>query len=86
MFHELITAFHFDVTKMSLASRIEHRKALSSAYSSRNKKNACGLQLFLPPFCSILERKKQKEKNSSLGEKVWSIGFYPSLLLTNTDW
>ena len=38
-------AFHFDVTKMSLASRIEHEK-LSFLRRSLGR-NACGLQSFL---------------------------------------
>ena len=54
-FHKLITAvctlfpaFHFDVTKVSLASQIEHQKF--SVLRTGHGRNAYGLQSFLSPI------------------------------------
>ena len=103
------TTPHFtDVSKISLASQIEHQKL--SVLHTGHRKNALGLQSFLLPivfmseewtFGDILQHSRKnvsprskhvkgsKEHlfiSVSPWEKVCSTGFYPSLLLTQTDW
>ena len=82
--YALFSCTSFDLSEMSLASRTERRKALSSAYSSRKKcmwiaaifVTDCFYQsLWSDPFtayCNVLE-------NISTRENFWSTGLFYNL-------
>ena len=77
------TALHSDITRMSLASWIEHQQALSFAYSSWKK--CTGIAIILSPsvFISVKwtfdDALQCSRKNAHPCEKRQSIRFYPSL-------
>ena len=72
-------ALHFDVTKVSLASRREHQEE-AVRFATGQRRTASGGQYVLSPtvisFDDVLQRSGKKRKGPR--EKLWSIGFYPN--------
>ena len=65
-------ALHFDVTKMSVTSRIENQEAISFAYRSGKKRMRIVIIFFyrLRNFDDVCQRSRSPR------EKLWSVGFY----------
>ena len=95
-------ALHFDVTKMSVTSRIENQEAISFAYRSGKKRTRIVIIFCYRLFLISVERNFDDvcQRSRSPREKLWSVGFYYNvfccflflvcfsfaLLLANNDW